>query len=185
MNQDQTAGGRAVHSGRRACGRSGTNPLYSILGSGVEGAQQHGQQHCGEAELLSRSRTEQWQITGGGLKKTDETHTRSTIVGIDDVFHPRVLLDLGDETCQLVSDYLHVVMGKWSNVASCVMSFFLPSCADGDKPIALIPWWARARSLLLSEWRNEKHKSMGCVLVLRVRVACAEACAGNPQSPWH
>ena len=47
-------------------------------------------------------------------------------------FHPRVLLDLSDETCQKVADFLFVVevIGTCPTVASRVVFFLLPKLVD-------------------------------------------------------
>ena len=46
---------------------------------------------------------------------------------------PRVLLDLSDDTCQRVADFLDVVndIGKWPATASCMTFFLLPN--DGRR----------------------------------------------------
>ena len=78
---------------------------------------------------------------GRSQKKLQEDNTR---VGTD-AFHPRVLLHLSDETCQLVADFLLVqVIGKKPATASCIMFFFLSKTDDKDKPIAPLAtqiWW--------------------------------------------
>ena len=52
-----------------------------------------------------------------------------------DAFHPGVLLNFGDESCEKVADFLHSmdVIGKWSATTSCIMFFLLPKAVDNDR----------------------------------------------------
>ena len=53
---------------------------------------------------------------------------------------PRVLLDLGDETCQRAANFWHVVevIGMWPVTTRCTTFFVLPKIVCSDRPIALL-----------------------------------------------
>ena len=53
-----------------------------------------------------------------------------------DAFHPRVLLNFGDESCEKEGDFLafYGVIGKWPATTSCIMFFLLPKAVDNDRP---------------------------------------------------
>ena len=66
--------------------------------------------------------------------------------------HTKVSLDFGDETCQIVTDFLRV-MGVVA--ASCIMYFLFPKTIDSDRPVALlatqIRWWRRVRADIMGD----------------------------------
>ena len=81
---------------------------------------------------------------------------KTTCVGTD-AFHPRVLLDLSDDTCQKVLGFLHVVevVGQWPAAASCIMFFQLSQAVDSDRPIALTATLIRRQGRHRKIWETQ------------------------------
>ena len=72
-------------------------------------------------------------------ENTAKNYKKSTGVGTD-AFQPQMLLDLSNETCRTVADYLHVVevIWKWPTTAICIMFFLVQHTVENCRPLAFL-----------------------------------------------
>ena len=86
--------------------------------------------------LKGKSRRWRWNE----LEKAAKSYKAKTGVGIDG-FHPKVPLDLTEETTGEVVEFLDNVeqSGKWPQQARTTMFFLLPKNVTSERPIALMP----------------------------------------------
>ena len=76
-------------------------------------------------------------------------------------FHPKVPLDLTEETRGEIVEFLEKVeqSGKWPHQACTTMFFLIPKNVTSEKPIALFPtlirWWEALRAPEVVKWQQK------------------------------
>ena len=77
-----------------------------------------------------------------------------------DGFHPKVPLNLTEETRRGIVEFLEKVeqSGKWPQQACTTMFFLIPRNVTSERPIALMPklirWWEALRAPEVAKWQQ-------------------------------
>ena len=93
-------------------------------------------------------------------KKVSRLYKAETGVGCDG-FHPKVPLDLTEETRGEIVEFLEKVeqSGKWPQETCTTMFFLIPKNITSERPIALMPtlvrWWEAQRAPEVAKWEQK------------------------------